>query len=77
MPDRRPETSRPQTPPPATSMGPGPDKAGPDKPGPGYSGRDARQGEIILRTRARRIVFIAGLVALVGLALIARCAGYV
>lgn len=75
MPDRRPGKSR--TPPPETSMGPSPDKAGPDKPNPAYSGRDARQGEIILRTRARRIIFIAGLVALVGLALIARCAGYV
>lgn len=46
-------------------------------PGPPLSGSDARQGEIILRTRARRTIFIVGLVALVGLALIARCAGYV
>lgn len=45
--------------------------------GPEYAGQDARQGEIILRNRARRLIFIAGLVGLVGLALIARCAGYV
>jgi hypothetical protein len=30
-----------------------------------YAGRDVRQGEIILRTRTRRIVFIAGLVGIV------------
>ncbi|MGE0233594.1 MAG: hypothetical protein AB7O39_15960 [Flavobacteriaceae bacterium] len=29
------------------------------------SGRKARQGEIILRTRTRKIVFIGGLVAIV------------
>lgn len=28
-----------------------------------FSGRDARQGEIILRTPLRRAIFIAGLVA--------------
>ncbi|PBB17888.1 hypothetical protein CK219_21740 [Mesorhizobium sp. WSM4313] len=36
----------------------------------GVSGQDARQGEIILRTRARRIIFIAGLVGIVVLALV-------
>ena len=40
-----------------------------------YSSRKARQGEIILRTRWRRIVFIAGLVGIVILALIFRFAG--
>jgi hypothetical protein len=35
-----------------------------------YAGRDVRQGEIILRTRTRRIVFIAGLVGIVILALV-------
>lgn len=33
-----------------------------------YPGRNARQGEIILRTRWRRIVFITGLVGIVILA---------
>jgi hypothetical protein len=40
-----------------------------------YSGRKARQGEIILRTRWRRIVFIAGLVGIVVLVLIVRFSG--
>ncbi|MDX8467059.1 peptide ABC transporter permease [Mesorhizobium sp. VK23B] len=35
-----------------------------------FSGRDARQGEIILHTRAQRIIFIAGLVGAVVLALV-------
>ena len=38
------------------------------------SGEDARQGEIILRTRARRIIFIAGLVGIVLLAVLIRFA---
>ncbi|WP_315927002.1 peptide ABC transporter permease [Mesorhizobium sp. SP-1A] len=38
------------------------------------SGEDARQGEIILRTRARRIIFIAGLVGVVLLAVLIRFA---
>ncbi|PBB27629.1 peptide ABC transporter permease [Mesorhizobium sp. WSM4312] len=38
--------------------------------GPVFSGQDARQGEIILRTRAQRIIFIAGLVGIVVLALV-------
>lgn len=42
----------------------------PDKNGPVFSAEQARQGEIILRTRARRIIFIAGLVGLVLLALL-------
>ncbi|OHV89328.1 peptide ABC transporter permease [Mesorhizobium sp. ORS 3428] len=42
-----------------------------DKEGrPVFSGEDARQGEIILRTRTRRIIFIAGLVGIVVLALV-------
>ncbi|RWA82116.1 peptide ABC transporter permease [Mesorhizobium sp.] len=41
-----------------------------DEEGPVFSGQDARQGEIILRTRTRRIIFIAGLVAIVVLALV-------
>lgn len=39
-----------------------------DKNGPVFSAEQARQGEIILRTRARRIIFIGGLVGLVLLA---------
>jgi hypothetical protein len=38
--------------------------------GPVFSGEQARQGEIILRTRTRRIIFIAGLVGIVILALL-------
>ena len=30
-----------------------------------FEAQDARQGEIILRTRTRRIIFIAGLVGIV------------
>ncbi|MDW6021179.1 peptide ABC transporter permease [Mesorhizobium sp. BAC0120] len=37
---------------------------------PVYSAEDVRQGEIILRTRTRRIIFVAGLVGLVVLALV-------
>ena len=37
---------------------------------PVYSAEDVRQGEIILRTRTRRIIFIAGLVGVVLLALL-------
>jgi hypothetical protein len=37
---------------------------------PVYSAEDVRQGEIILRTRMRRIIFIAGLVGAVLLALV-------
>jgi hypothetical protein len=37
---------------------------------PTISAEDARSGEIILRTRARRAIFIAGLVGFVLLALI-------
>jgi hypothetical protein len=35
-----------------------------DGPAP-YSGNDARGGEIILRTPARRMVFIAGLIGVI------------
>ncbi|MBZ9769032.1 MULTISPECIES: peptide ABC transporter permease [unclassified Mesorhizobium] len=41
-----------------------------DSEGPVFSGQGARQGEIILRTRTRRIIFIAGLVGIVVLALV-------
>lgn len=43
--------------------------------GPVFSAEQARQGEIILRTRTRRIIFIAGLVGIVLLALLVRLAG--
>ncbi len=39
-----------------------------------YPGRKARQGEIILRTRTQRLIFFAGLVGLVILAVILRVA---
>lgn len=43
---------------------------------PSYEAERVRQGEIILRTRRRRIVFIGGLVGLVLLGLVLRaCAG--
>ncbi|TPI60151.1 peptide ABC transporter permease [Mesorhizobium sp. B3-1-3] len=41
-----------------------------DDEGPVFSGQNARQGEIILHTRAQRIIFIAGLVGIVVLALV-------
>jgi len=37
---------------------------------PHYSGRQARGGEIILRTPARRMIFLAGLAGIVILTLI-------
>lgn len=37
---------------------------------PVYRGQDVRQGEIILRSRTRRIIFIAGLAGMVLLALL-------
>ena len=39
--------------------------------GPVYPARDARGGEIILKTRRRQLVFMGGLVAFVVFALIA------
>lgn len=42
---------------------------------PVFSAEQARQGEIILRTRTRQIIFIAGLVGIVLLALLVRLAG--
>ncbi|EMD84317.1 hypothetical protein C725_0247 [Pacificimonas flava] len=39
------------------------------------SGRDARGGEIILRSRRRRMIFIAGLVGIVVLVFLLRFAG--
>lgn len=41
---------------------------------PHYSAQDARGGEIILRTRGRRMIFIAGLAGIVLLALLVRFA---
>ena len=41
---------------------------------PSYDAEKVRQGEIILRTRRRRIIFIAGLVGFVVLALVIRWA---
>ncbi|MHB9878515.1 peptide ABC transporter permease [Pacificimonas sp. ICDLI1SI03] len=40
------------------------------------SGRDARGAEIILRTKRRRAVFMAGLVAVVLLGLVLSLAGF-
>jgi hypothetical protein len=40
------------------------------------SGREARQGEIILTTKPRRAIFIAGLIGIVVLALILAVFGY-
>nr|CAD6438822.1 peptide ABC transporter permease [Rhizobium sp. Q54] len=40
-----------------------------------YSAEQARGGEIILRTRWRRVVFISGLVGLVVLAVLVRWSG--
>ncbi|CDX61346.1 peptide ABC transporter permease [Mesorhizobium sp. LCM 4577] len=47
-----------------------------DDEGPVFSGQNARQGEIILRTRAQRIIFIAGLVGIVVLALVVSLAAH-
>ncbi len=47
-----------------------------DTEGPVFSGQNARQGEIILRTRAQRIIFIAGLVGIVLLALVVSLAAH-
>jgi hypothetical protein len=41
---------------------------------PVFSAEQARQGEIILRTRTRRNIFIAGLVGIVVLAIVVRFA---
>ncbi|PSJ63077.1 peptide ABC transporter permease [Mesorhizobium soli] len=38
--------------------------------GPVFSAEQARQGEIVLRTRTRRLIFIAGLAGIVVLALL-------
>jgi len=39
---------------------------------PTYSADRVRQGDIVLRTRTRRLIFIAGLAGLVVLALVVR-----
>lgn len=46
------------------------------EPAPHVSAEDARGGEIILRTRWRRLVFIGGLVGIVVLAIVARFSGW-
>ena len=43
--------------------------------GPHYSAQDVRGGEIILRTPARRLIFIAGLAGFVILVLVLSLAG--
>ena len=48
-----------------------PEPAPPPKPEP-YPAEKARGGEIILRTRTRRMIFIAGLVGAVVLVLVLR-----
>jgi hypothetical protein len=40
-----------------------------------FSGKDARQGQIILRTPLRKAIFIAGLAGLALLAILLRLAG--
>ena len=56
-----------------------PVREGPAQPTPphkGYSARKARGGEIILRTRARRIIFVSGLIGAVVLALVLVLIGF-
>lgn len=48
-----------------------------DDEAPHISAEDARGGEIILRSRRRRLVFIAGLVGFVVLALILKFSGFI
>lgn len=43
---------------------------------PPYPAEKARQGEIILRTRAQRVIFIAGLAGMLIVGLIATFAGH-
>ncbi|MBZ9682435.1 hypothetical protein LB516_13325 [Mesorhizobium sp. CO1-1-7] len=50
------------------------DKDGRGENGPVFSARQASQGEIILRTRTRRIIFVAGLVGILILAAVVRFA---
>ena len=52
-----------------------PERRADDK-SPHYSAQDARGGEIILRTRAQRVIFLAGLAGFVVLALVLSVAGY-
>ena len=47
-----------------------PEKARSEDAGPHYSADDVRGGEVILRTRTRRLIFIAGLVGVVLLAVV-------
>lgn len=50
------------------------DRRSDQKEGPVFSAEPARQGEIILRTRTRRIIFVAGLVGIVILIAVVRFA---
>jgi hypothetical protein len=43
--------------------------------GPVYSGEKARGGEIVLRTPARRMIFIAGLIGIIVLVLLLQFLG--
>lgn len=43
---------------------------GPDKMGPSYTGDETSQGEIILRTKRRRQIFIGGLILMGVLAVV-------
>ncbi len=47
-----------------------------DDEGPVFSSQNARQGEIILHTRTQRVIFIAGLVGIVVLALVVSLAAH-
>jgi hypothetical protein len=47
-----------------------------DEAAPHLTAEQARGGEIVLRSRGRRVVFIAGLALVVLLAIILRVAGY-
>lgn len=47
------------------------------KEAPHISAQDARGGEIILRTRARRWIFLAGLIGFVVLVILLSVAGWV
>lgn len=64
MTDRDPQQTRP------------PEALGRGEEASGYPAEKARQGEIILRSRRRRLVFVAGLAGLALLGLLLRlCAG--
>ncbi|HEY1604206.1 MAG TPA: peptide ABC transporter permease [Allosphingosinicella sp.] len=51
-------------------------ESGPDEPVPHLTGEEARGGEIVLRSRARRLVFIGGLVLAVLIVIVLRFGGF-